>query len=313
MRVLLTCVILGLAWFSAANLAASAISWTAARLVGRQAAPVSASLLLFLRLLPAASAGLLVAVFVPAHLLFEPATSNESFGIVLFVLAALGLALLARTWLRLRRVAALARELRRCSMVPVESRAGDVFEASDFPGVSLAGALRTRILVGSGVRALLTADELDAAVAHEHAHRVSFDNLKRCAMFCAPDVFGFTAAARMLEARWRAEAEHRADISAVAGDARRAMHLASALVKVARFTGRSSERVQPPVWSTFHEPALLETRVRCLVAGPPATAPPGMLCRYVVLTLAAAPAGLWASDALYGIHRATEALIALLP
>jgi hypothetical protein len=132
-------------------------------------------------------------------------------------------------------------------------------------------------------------------------------------MFCAPDVFGWTAAARTLETRWRAEAENRADISAVAGDARRAMHLASALVKVARLTGRRPEPVQPPVWSTFHEPALLEARVRRLVAGPPAAATAWPLRRYVVLALPAAAVVLWASDALYGIHRATEALIAVLP
>ncbi len=312
MRLLLTSIILGLAWFSAANVAASAVSWAAAGLVGRRAAPVSASVLLFLRLLPAVSAGLLVAVFVPAHLLFEPATPNESFGMVLFALAALGLALLACASVRLSRVSAAARELRRWTMVPLKSRPHDAFEAQGFPGVSLAGALRTRILVGSGLRAVLTEDELDVAVAHEHAHRLSFDNLKRCAMFCAPDAFGWTAAARTLEARWRAEAETRADISAVAGDARRAMHLASALVKVARFMERRPEAVQP-VWSTFHEPALLETRIRRLVAGAPATAPAGTLRRYLVLTLPAAAAALWASDALHGIHRATEALIAVLP
>jgi hypothetical protein len=90
------------------------------------------------------------------------------------------------------------------------------------------------------------------------------------------------------------------------------MHLASALLKVARLVGRSAA-VPPRVWSTFHEPPLLEARVRRLVAGVPARPPEAGVSRHVVIAIAASAAGLWIADGFYGIHRATEALIILLP
>lgn len=314
MRLFLTSIVLGLAWFAAANVMSSAAAWIASRRVVRSRWALSANGLLCLRLLPATVATALVAtVFVPAHLFYEPAASDESFGVVLFALAMIGLALLIRAGSRLSQVVSSARQLDRWRMVPLGSNAGEAFEARGFPGVSLAGVLRPRILVGSDVRALLTPDELDVAVAHERAHRCSFDNLKRCAMFCAPDVFGWTAAAKTIEAEWRARAEGQADLTAVAGDRARAMHLASALVKVARLLGRPSYAVPTPVWSTFHEPSLLETRVRRLVADEPAGPSTSRLSHQVVVTLAGSAGAVWVSDAFYGIHRATETLIALLP
>jgi hypothetical protein len=314
MRLLLTSIVLGLAWFAAANIAASVLSWVASRLLPGEGRALAANVLLFLRLLPATAAILLVAVvFVPAHVLYEPAASDESFGAVLFAFAALGVALLVRAGVRLFQVSCTARQLRQWIIVPFESNAGEAFEAQGFPGVSLAGVLRTRILVGSDVRAVLTPDELDVAVAHEREHRLSFDNLKRCAMFCAPDLFGWTASAKMLEGMWRARAESQADVRAAAGDKARAMHLASALLKVARVAGRPPGTLQQAVWSPFHEPSLLETRVRRLVDDPSARPPAATLSRLALAAAAGAAATLWVSDAFYGIHRATEALISLLP
>jgi hypothetical protein len=313
-RLFLTALFLGLAWFAAATIFTSAVSWLASALVlhSRRALPISG--LLWLRLLPAAASGLLAAaVFVPAHLLFEPTASNESFGVIPFSLAALGLALLGRAGFRLLRVSATARQLDQWAVAPLASGGGDAFEAEGFPGVSLAGVLRTRILVGTEARAVLTAEELDLAVAHERAHRLSLDNLKRAAMFCAPDLFGWTATARTLEAEWRAGAESQADRRAVAGDRTRAVHLASALVKVARLVDRPSAGPLPPVWSTFHDPSLLERRIRQLVGDAPASPLRPERAKYALVTAVGAAAVMAATDALYEIHRATEALIAFLP
>lgn len=314
MRLLLTALVLGLAWFAAATIATSAASWLASTLALRSRVALPIEGLLWLRLLPAVASGLLAgAVFVPAHLLFEPAASNESFGVIPFALAALGLALLCRAALRIRRVSSTARHLECLTLAPLDSGGGDAFEAEGFPGVSLAGVLRTRILVGSEARAVLTPEELELAVAHERAHRLSLDNLKRAAMFCAPDLFGWTATARTLEAEWRAGAESQADCRAVAGDRTRAVHLASALVKVARLVDRLSAGPLPPIWSTFHERSLLETRIRHLVGEAPAGPLRPGRARYVLVTAVGVAAVLPATDALYEIHRATEALIAFLP
>jgi hypothetical protein len=144
---------------------------------------------------------------------------------------------------------------------------------------------------------------------------VSLDNLKRCAMACAPDVLGWSAAGRRLEAEWRALAECQADLRAVNGDARRAVHLASALIKVARLGLRPAPAIESGVWSTFHDPPLLETRVRQLTGDPPER-PVGQGFRALAVAVCATAGAAvlaWASNAAFGIHRVTEALVAVLP
>ncbi len=180
--------------------------------------------------------------------------------------------------------------------------------------VSLAGVFRTRILVGTAVRRVLSADELDVALAHERAHRGAFDNLKRFLMFCAPDVLGVSAASRELEARWRATAEWRADIEAVNGDGLRAVRLASALVKVSRLAARQGSFVTSPTWSSLHEAAQLEMRVRRLVRG---DAPAVARSRHGAGLMLAALAGVCvlgvSATAAPVVQQMTEALVRLLP
>jgi hypothetical protein len=313
-RLLLSTVLLSLAWFAAINLAASAVAWLAARPILKRGATVSGTLLLILRLAPAGLSTLLVAlIFVPAHLRFEPAESDERFGFVLSTLAVLGFGLLARSAYRLFRASAAARRVRAWMLVPVDSTVGEAYEVSGFPGVSLAGIVRTRILIGASARVTLTPDELNLALAHEHAHRRSLDNLKRCAMFCAADFFGWSGTAAQVEEQWRAQAEREADRRAVAGDERRAMHLASALVKVARL-GAAGSRLTSPVWSTFNEPPLLEVRVRSLVSGSSSPQPVRRLRQYGVLGLAAmAAAAIWFADTSFDVHVLTEAFVSRLP
>ena len=319
MRVLLTISLLGLAWFAAVNLAASAIAWAAGRTIVRRGWQPPSDWLLFIRLFPACVATLFATiVFLPAHFRFEPSESDESFGRLLLTLFVLALAVICRAAARAAAVAAAAlRTSRAIATLPGPIAAGSVggaYEVEQFAGLSLAGVFRTWILVGADARRVLTRDELDVALAHEHAHRASWDNIKRCAMFCAPDFFGWTSMARALEQRWRAEAECRADSRAVAGDERRAVHLASALVKVARLAGNERSRLVSPVWSTFHEPMLLEARVRRLVSGEALGAPSARLTRSIVFTSVLALAWLGFSPvAAQQIHRATEALVHLLP
>ena len=173
---------------------------------------------------------------------------------------------------------------------------------------------RTRILVGSAVRRVLSADELDVALAHERAHRLSLDNLQRFVMFCAPDVFGGAALARDIEARWRATAEWLADARAVHGDGVRAVRLASALVKVSRLASPAVAFVTSPAWSTLHDPPLLELRVRRLVGGhaPDAGIPrrgyaAGAGALLVAMLVSAA------AVAYPSVHVLTETLLRLIP
>jgi hypothetical protein len=311
MRLLLSSALLGLAWFAATNLVVSALIWLIAPGILRRGT-AGPGVLLLLRLLPAAAATLLTLVFLSGHLRYEPRNVEESFGSLLIGLALLATALTVRSGQRLGSVARSSLLLRRLAG-PAHAAPSEVLEIEESTAVSLAGIFRTRILVGSTVRAALTPAELDVAIAHERAHRRSRDNVKRCAIFCAPDVFGWSARARHLEARWRAEAECRADARAVGGDEARALHLASALVKVAKLGQAPRSPLRSTVWSTFHEAPLLDARVRRLVGG--GAVPCGEFrwtggAGALALTL---PVMLWLTDASHNLHLLTELLIASLP
>ena len=263
--------LLALAWLAAVNAALSLGAWAAAA-SGLVRAP-STAWLLALRLTPAAGSLLFVSlVFAPSHWRLEPRGTDESFGVVVHLLAAVGAWLLARAARRMTGTLQAARRLRRCTALP-RIEAGpdaDVFEVDGLTGVALAGVLRPRIFVGVSVRQALTPGELQAAVAHERAHGLFRDNWKRLAMACAPDLFGHTAAARQLERQWSAMAECRADARAAAGDSTRAANLASALVKVARLGA-----TPPPstAWSRLHDEPLIAERIQRLLASDAPTAP----------------------------------------
>jgi hypothetical protein len=322
MRLVLSSVLLGLVWFVAVNTVATLAAWTLGHVIIRRAGPIGASRLLpdgasrllIVRLLPAAvSSFFVLAVFLPAHWRFEPVDSDESFGVVLGTVAALGLWLvLGAAWRALRaglegyRFATLVRRAAR--------READAFVLSGLSGVSLAGIWRPRILIGSEARAALTPSELDLAISHEIAHRRSKDNLKRFLMFASPDLFRWTRVARQLEDRWQAEAECEADAHAVRGDAHRAVVLAAALVKVARLGGVAAVPLITPAWtsSAFHVPTLLEMRVRRLVSGS-APRPADTRGWSGTAISAGIAAGVWLVGFSDALHLITETLVIRLP
>jgi beta-lactamase regulating signal transducer with metallopeptidase domain len=305
--------LLGLAWFAIVNASASGLSWLLGSALLRSRQRDRPAFLLGTRLLPAALSLLFVsAMFVPSQWRFEPAEIDESFGVVVFALAAFGSLILLRSGARARAVARADRRLRSGAQHRATATAG-VDEVQDFPGVSLAGVLRPRILIGSAVAQQLSSEEFDVAVAHELAHRFAGDNLKRFALLCAPDVFGGSGVARQLEDRWHAAAESLADARAVNGDGRRALHLASALLKVARISAGSPPLLTSPAWSNLNDLPLLEMRVRRLVHGtaPAARRPlPGP----ALFAACMAMAGVLGSSVplARSIHQATEALVRLL-
>jgi hypothetical protein len=308
--------LLALAWFAAANVAASIVATAAARIFLRRSRGLSANLLLALRLFPAAIASIfVVAVFLPAHWRFEAPSADESFGLVLYVLAGLAGGLLLSSGWHIVSTLSTCRRLRRAcgSAHGTTAREPAVVEVRDLTGVTLAGLARPTILVGAPVRAALTPEELDVALAHELAHWRAWDNVKRFAMSAAPDFFRWTRTARRLEQRWSGEVECLADASAVNGDESRAFHLASALVKVARLEAWTPAR-DTQVWSTLHARALLELRVRRLVDGTILVgrrriiAPAGAGCG-----AAMAIAVTWMFGIPYDLYRLTEQLIRLLP
>jgi len=307
--------LLGLAWFAAINLVVSVVVWFVSRRChdSLTADPWRARRLLALRLAPAfVSLAVVAVLFMPAHLWLEPAKADERIGFVPMILAVSGLALLLRA--ACRSAQAICRTVRLAAVRPHrELRRGGLrlLEVPGLRGVALAGIFRPRILIGTRARRVLTSAELDLAVAHEQAHRQAGDNLSRALMLCAPDFLGFFTEARRLERMWEAEAECVADAAAVNGNPVRATRLASALVKVARLA--SGERTWSPGWSTFHQGALLEVRVRLLVSSPRVPSASAGYVRAAATCGLAAVAAAWVAGVPQQMHWLTEAFIAILP
>ena len=226
---------------AAAGLFVRISSKSAIRFAQAKSSGTAAQLLLALRLLPFALAVLfVVALCVPSYLWLEPAASSERVGLLCVVFGFLGAAIwftsIART---VRSLVASLRHNQLCRLAGQETRlprnsAPIVLVEDEAPLLALSGLLRPRLLISRGVLRVLSPEELDAALAHEQAHRTSRDNAKRLLLLLAPDVFPFVRLFRMLECSWSKFAEWAADDQAAGGDSRRALFLAAALVHVAR-------------------------------------------------------------------------------
>jgi len=225
----------------AAGLLVSALAPRAIRLANRAPPGPAARFLLVLRLFPAGFAFLLVAgLCAPSYLWLEPKAASEATGLVCLAAALAGLAVCAVPMARGTRAMARSwRSIRQCQKVSREMRLRGGREAAwvidgAAPCVMLAGINRPRLVISRSVVAALPADQLSAVVRHERAHGRSRDNLKRLSMLLAPDLLPFVHGFRDLERAWARMAEWAADDWAAAGDARRSLALAAALVRVAR-------------------------------------------------------------------------------
>lgn len=312
MTVIASTAILGLAWFAVVNAVVSVVCWSCGRRIsdGARGDVRRARMLVALRLAPVALAVVVSCLlFAPAHLRLEPADADERFGLAI-VLAAAGALLIARSAWRLCRIACASVRLRMATGVSRTETGGvPSFDLPLLDGIALAGVFRPRLLIAPRVRQALTTAELDAAVAHELSHRRAGDNLTRVLMHCAPDFLSLTPQAARLDRLWAAEAECLADARAAQGRADRAGDLALALIKIARLG--PAERVSSPAWSSFHEPTLLETRVRLLVNCPaPVDERSG---HRLAMGVAAVIALAWAAGVPRQLHLLSEVLLSRMP
>jgi hypothetical protein len=231
--------------FFALNLAASLLVRISSKSALRFAESITprgaARFLLVLRLLPFALAVLFVVVLcVPSYLWLEPAATAERVGVFCVALGFLG----AATWhISIARTAvsliASSRHLLFCRSAGQETLIAwnsslVLLVEVETPLLALSGLLRPRLLISESVLRNLSAEELDAALSHELAHRASRDNAKRFLLLLAPDILPFLRPLQSLEHCWSRFAEWSADDQATSGDPRRALSLAAALVRVAR-------------------------------------------------------------------------------
>src|SRR5271169_4248713 len=211
------------------------------RMAARMKPSSAARLLFFLRISPMAlTVFALLAFCIPSYLWLEPEAAGETVGLACFLMAVMGAAIWALSITRVvSAVRGTAQYLNHCERhgrkinVPGEPSPA-LLLAEEAPVLAVAGVVRPRLVISQAVLQGLTAEQRDAALRHERAHRTSRDNIKRFLILLSPDVLPFLRAFTTLEHSWAKFTEWAADDQAVEGDSERALSLASALVRVAR-------------------------------------------------------------------------------
>ncbi len=204
--------------------------------------PSSAARFLFgLRMAPLAlTCFALVAFCIPSYLWLEPEATGEKVGFVCFLTAVLGAAICALAIVRVvGAVRGTARYLHRCEQhgrkiaVPGDPSPA-LLLVDKAPVLAVAGVLHPQLVISRRVMRGLSGEQREVALQHERAHCIAGDNLKRFLILLAPDVLPFVPTFGGLERGWARFTEWAADDHATAGDARRALSLAAALVRVAK-------------------------------------------------------------------------------
>lgn len=198
---------------------------TAVRLAARLKPGSAARLLFFLRISPMTlSVFALLAFCIPSYLWLEPRTAEEKTGLVCFLMAALGITIwmlaVARVILAVRGTVQYLHHCERTGRrisVPGEPSPA-LLVAEEAPVLAVAGVVRPRLVISRTVLRGLTAEQRDAALRHERAHRRSRDNIKRFLILLSPDGLPFLRAFTALEHNWAKFTEWAADDQAVEGD-----------------------------------------------------------------------------------------------
>ena len=307
-------IVIALASFTVASLAASAALLVLGRRLPATAAE-RASALLRLRLWPATLAAAALVLAVASFIEFEP-RQPEAAGMTLRLLAIAALLPLSAAAWRLARLGLDTRRARRAwlaSAERVELPGVDIpayTVASSFPIVAVVGVIKPVLVVARSVIANCTPDEMRAILAHERGHMVRRDNLRRAALQAAPDFLARTAVARRIAAAWADATEEAADDVAgrLGSDGR--LRLAEALIHVARLVPAGARPVDVPASALFRGESL-ELRVRRLLAPEPVIeAPRAAAWRRIATRVVLLAASVLALQA---IHDAVELAVTFLP
>lgn len=219
----------------------SALAPLLVRAAERRSAARAANLLLWARLAPEFGASLLAGlVLAPTYLWFEAGEPPEKVGLTFLVVALVGAAVVAVSLVKGLFVALdSSRYVRYCERVSQVKRVSGkptpllVIEDPS-PLFLVAGVFRPRLVISRSVVDTLSAEQLDVAIEHERAHQASRDNLKRLLLLLAPGCVFFGGGLRTLEREWGRFIEWAADDRAIAGNPRRSVALADALVRFRR-------------------------------------------------------------------------------
>jgi Zn-dependent protease with chaperone function len=307
-------VVHGVGWLAVRSIAPAAL-----RIAASMKPRLSSRLLFGLRMAPVAMTLFLVVGFcVPSYIWLEPDIASERVGLACLVAAVLG----AAVWIvaLVRGGSSVARTVRyvhACRINSVETTVGrdsaQVLVLKDeVPLMAVAGVMHPCLVVSQSVMDALSDEQKEAAFRHESAHRTSRDNLKKFLFLLAPDILPFVSGLSGLEQGWAKFTEWAADDQAVDGDAKRALSLASALVKVAKMGVHPTPSYL--LSSLVDDDRDLEVRVDRLLREPAYAekplAPVVAFARSAALVAAgvAATMLLWPGS-LGGIHRLLEHLV----
>lgn len=220
-----------------------------------------------------AGLGLAGGLCVPSFLWLEPAGAAERVTVLFFALAAAGAGLAGWILLRLLRTGWQSLRFARQALesgqaVWIGASPVVIVDGASKPWLALAGILRPRLLIARRVLERLSPEQLQAGLRHERAHERARDNLKRLLVAGLPRLI---AAQRMhqLERAWARLAEWHADDAAVQGDEGAGsdcpLHLASALVEVARLGACPQPAAAVSLFTRGEEGVELATRVERLL------------------------------------------------
>jgi Zn-dependent protease with chaperone function len=233
---------------------------------------VAARLLFVLRMSPLALSLIVWAIFViPSFLEFEPRATIEPLSFTLLSLAAVTAVILSGSLVRCVSAVLQSRRVMRHwlrdSRLQLESVEGVTVHRCDLtkPVVAVMGIWPARIFASDSLFSALTADEIEAAFRHEAAHAQSFDIAKKMFLQLAPSFLPGIDLLSSVSAHWSRMCELAADERAVVAGPHRTLHLASALVKVARMAASTPEDL-PTLSAALHgRETLLGHRVRRLL------------------------------------------------
>ena len=235
--------------------------WRCARLLRKDPLSAGARLLFGLRIFPAAGSAFITLTFaLPAFFLLEGGM-DEDLGTLLFsigTLLLLGAGLFRVVTAQAGASRVVAQWLKGSRSLDVEAGRPAVQVRPGVPPLLLYGVSAPRVLVSETAVALLTPDELRAAVRHEIGHVQSRDNLKKLLLHAAP-----FPGMGSLERAWQEAAEFAADEAAVS-KSDDAIDLAGALIKLCDLVPLQD----PPAFTTglVRLRALVTTRVERLLA-----------------------------------------------
>jgi Zn-dependent protease with chaperone function len=297
---------------SIAGLLVSLVSPAVVRFSRRITARTAARLLLILRLFPAVVSLMLVAgLCIPSYLWLEPAGASEDIGPWCLGAALLGVAIWGISFTRgMRAVLGSFRYIRHCQKAG-RKRASIWIVEDAAPMVGLAGIIRPRLVMSRALMSALTKQELAAALRHERAHGVSYDNLKRLLILLSPNVLPFVHGFRTLERGWSKFTEWSADDRAVAGNSERSLSLASALVRVARMNpAPQSSVLVAPLLADGQDLSARVDRLLCLAEAEPRQERHMPIFAVGGMVVVAAAIGIGLEPATYhSVHRLLEYLV----